>query len=266
MTEESLRFMLTAPSLAFFAIGLAIGSFLNVCSFRLPRGESVVWPGSRCPRCERRLSWSETLPIVGYLWLRGRCRTCGNVIGMTYPLVEVATGCLFVFHYLQFSWQPLLLVRLLFCCAMVVLFVTDLRDRLLPNMVTLPGIGIGLAASVFLDAEPSWRSAVVGAAVGGGGLFVLAEAYYYVRKEDGLGRGDVKMLAMIGAFLGWQHTFLTLMLASIGGSVVGVVMLALRLGGRRYALPFGSFLAIAAIIMSTGGDVLVDWYFRTLLP
>jgi leader peptidase (prepilin peptidase)/N-methyltransferase len=148
--------------------------------------------------------------------------------------------------------------RLGFACAMLVLFVIDLQHRILPNVITLPGIVIGFILSV--ATEPGWVASLIGLLAGGGVLLLIAEAYYRIRKEEGLGMGDVKMLAMIGAFLGWKLMLLTLVLASFAGSVIGVAMMAFGRGGMKYALPFGTFLAIAAVVASVVGDRIVAWY------
>lgn len=239
-------------------LGLAVGSFLNVCIVRLPEGLSVVRPRSRCLACRRGLRWFENIPVLSFAALRGRCRTCLAPISPVYPIVEVITPVLFLLEYDQLGWRPLLAVRLVFCCAMVVLFVIDLQHRVLPNVITLPGIGVGLVASLAVD--PGWWSAVMGVVIGGGGLLLVAEVYYRLRHEEGLGMGDVKMLAMIGAFLGWQLMLATLLLASLLGSVVGVAMLVLGLGDSKYALPLGSFLAVAAVVMTIAGESFLVWY------
>ena len=239
-------------------VGLAVGSFLNVCIYRLPRHESLIWPGSHCTACGRGLSWFENVPLLSYLVLRGRCRSCGAPISSVYPLVELVTPALFVMQYWQLGWQPLLLVRLVFSCAMVVLFVVDLQHRILPNAITVSGVGVGLALSIFM--EPGWRDAVIGVVVGGGVLFGVAEVYYRLRGEEGLGMGDVKMLAMIGAFLGWRLMFVALFLGSILGSIVGIGMLGLGLADSKYALPLGTFLAIGAVAAALSGELLIGWY------
>lgn len=250
--------MESAAVLALSAFGLAVGSFLNVCIYRLPLGQSVVAPRSRCQACGRDLEWFENIPVLGWLLLRGRCRTCGGRISSLYPVVEVVTPLLFVLQYWDVGWTPLLVVRLVFCSAMVVLFVIDLQHRLLPNAITLPGIGVGLAAALVL--EPGWRAALLGVVVGGGGLLLVAEVYYRLRHEEGLGMGDAKMLAMIGAFLGWQPMLVTLLLASLLGSIVGLGMLVLGLGDSKYALPLGSFLALAAVVTTSAGEQIIRWY------
>jgi leader peptidase (prepilin peptidase)/N-methyltransferase len=241
-----------------FVLGLAVGSFLNVCICRLPFRKSVVAPPSHCPACGQGLSWYDNVPVLSYLALGGRCRSCRAHISLQYPIVEIATGATFALHYLQIGWEPLLVPRLLFACAMIVLFVIDLQHQILPNVITIPGIVAGLAFSVFMP--PGWFSSIAGALIGGGALFAIAEAYYRVRREEGLGMGDVKMLAMIGAFLGWQLTLVTLVLSSFLGSVVGIGIIAARRGTLKYALPFGTFLAIGALTAGLTGDALLDWY------
>jgi len=240
-------------------MGLIVGSFLNVCIYRLPRRQSLNWPGSRCTSCERALSWYENIPFVSWIVLRGRCRTCGAGISVMYPLVELVTGALFVAGYAIYGWTPLLAVRLAFACAMVVLFAVDLRHHILPNVITVPGIVIGLLVSLFLP-EPGWRSSLIGLIAGGGVLFAIAEAYYRFRGVEGLGMGDVKMLSMIGAFLGWELMLVTLILASFAGSIIGVGVIAMGRGGMKAALPFGTFLAVGALTAAVAGDALVDWY------
>jgi len=240
------------------ALGLAAGSFLNVCIYRLPRRQSLVRPASRCPKCTTPLRWYDNVPLVSYVVLRGRCRGCRAPISQVYPLVEVTTGLVFVAAYSLFGPSPLLVSRLLFACAMIVLFVVDLQHRLLPNVITLPGIGVGFASSLFLP--PGWLDSLIGIAAGGGVLLLLAEAYYRLRKEEGLGMGDVKMLAMIGAFLGWRLMVVTLVLSSVLGSVIGLSVIALRIGGMKYALPFGTFLAVGALVASVAGDAILAWY------
>jgi leader peptidase (prepilin peptidase)/N-methyltransferase len=250
---------MTAPAVVLLGMfGLVVGSFLNVCIYRLPRGESIAFPASHCTACGRGLSWYENVPVLGWLALRGRCRTCGESISWMYPAVELATPALFLLQHWYLGWQPLLAVRLLFTCAMIVLFVIDLQHRVLPNVITLPGVGVGLAASLVI--EPGWRDALIGVVVGGGVLLLVAEAYLRLRGKEGLGMGDVKMLAMIGAFLGWQLMLLTLLFASVVGSVIGIGMMIARVGDTRYALPLGTFLAIASIVVTVVGEPFVTWY------
>jgi leader peptidase (prepilin peptidase) / N-methyltransferase len=239
-------------------LGLTVGSFLNVCIHRIPREQSLMFPPSRCPGCEHRLSWFENIPVLSYAVLGGRCRKCRSRISIRYPLVELATMALFIVHGEVFGWSALLVPRLLFACAMVVLFAIDLEHHLLPNVITLPGIAIGLISSAVLP--PGLVDALIGAAIGGGVLWLIGEAYYRYSGHEGMGGGDVKMLAMIGAFLGWKLVLVTLVLSSFAGSLLGVAVIALKRGGMKYALPYGTFLALGALVASLAGDAIVNWY------
>jgi leader peptidase (prepilin peptidase) / N-methyltransferase len=239
-------------------LGLAVGSFLNVCIHRIPRGESLTLPPSRCPACEYRLRWFDNIPVASYAALGGRCRKCRTRISIRYPLVELATMALFVIHGEAFGWSAVLVPRLLFACAMVVLFAIDLEHHLLPNVITLPGIAVGLISSAVLP--PGLVNALLGVALGGGVLWLIGEAYYRYAGQEGMGGGDVKMLAMIGAFLGWKLVLVTLVLSSVVGSIVGLCVIVLKRGGMKYALPFGTFLALGALVASLAGDRIVSWY------
>ena len=239
-------------------LGACVGSFLNVCIYRLPRHESLMWPGSRCTRCARALSWYENVPVVSWVLLRGRCRTCREPVSWMYPIVEVITALTFLSGYLLYGISAIGAVRVLFACALIVLFVTDLQHKILPNVITVPGIVVGFVLSLFLP--PGWRDSLIGIAIGGGTLFAIAEAYYRLRGLEGLGMGDVKLLGMIGAFLGWKLVLLTLVFASFAGSIAGVILIASGRGSMKYALPFGTYLAVAALVAAIWGTPIVDWY------
>jgi leader peptidase (prepilin peptidase)/N-methyltransferase len=247
-------FALTALAL----IGLVIGSFLNVCIHRLPRRTSIVSPGSQCPQCGYVLRWYDNVPVLSYVLLGGRCRGCKARISARYPIVELITMAVFVAHGLVFGIDIMLVPRLLFACALIVLFAIDLEHHLLLDVITLPGIVVGLAFSLLLP--PGIQSAIIGVLVGGGVLWLIGEAYYRYAGEEGMGGGDVKMLAMIGAFLGWKLAVLTLVFSSLAGSLVGLLVIATRRGGMKYALPYGTFLAIGALVASLFGDQIVAWY------
>lgn len=239
-------------------LGLVVGSFLNVCIYRLPRDQSIVWPASRCTTCGRGLSWYENVPVVSYAVLRGRCRTCGERISPMYPAVELLTAAVFVASYAALGASWLLPIRLAFACAMIVLLVVDVQHQILPNEITLPGIVAGLAASVV--AEPGWRDALIGAVAGGGLLWLVAWGYERLRHQEGLGFGDVKMLAMIGAFLGWKLMLLTLVGASVLGSLAAGVLMLGRRADWQSRLPLGTFLAVAAVPAGLVGNLVVEWY------
>lgn len=239
-------------------LGLLIGSFLNVCIYRLPRDQSVVSPGSRCPSCRRALRWYHNVPVVSWMALRGRCAFCRNPIHWRYPVVELVNAGLFVLHGLWFEPSALLVVRLAFASALLVLFMTDLDCRILPNEITLGGIVVGWLASGFLP--PGLVSSLLGSVAGGGILWATGEAYERVRGVEGMGMGDVKMLAMVGAVLGWPSMLLTLVVASIAGGLFGAVLLAFRADARTTALPFGTFLAASALVASLVGEEVIAWY------
>jgi len=253
-------------------LGLLVGSFLNVCIHRLPRGESLLWPASHCPACRRSLAWFENVPVVSWLLLRGRCRSCRQPVAGRYPAVELVTAALWALTAWVVGVEWLLLPRLLLVSALVVLFVIDLEHQLLPDAVTLPGIAAGLLVSGWLPPQAwvwlpgDWRllqgplDAALGMLLGGGVLWGVSEAYYRLRGQEGLGFGDVKMLAMIGAFLGWQQVLVTLFLASLAGSVVGVGLIATGRVGMQSKLPFGTFLALGALAAALAGTPLWRWY------
>lgn len=252
MKAEPVLFILLALA------GLVIGSFLNVCIYRLPRGQSIVGPRSRCGKCGRPIAWYDNIPLVSYVTLAGRCRSCRQSISIVYPMVEAVTAVLFLVYYWRFGPSAVLPVRLAFGAAMVALFVIDLQHQILPNVITLPGILIGLGCSLFLP--PGLMASIIGILVGGGVLLAVAELYRWIRGEEGLGMGDVKMLAMVGAFLGWRAALVTLFLSSLVGSLFGVAIVALGKGDMRFRLPYGTFLAVAAVVASLVGDDLVRWY------
>jgi leader peptidase (prepilin peptidase) / N-methyltransferase len=279
----------------FFLFGIAIGSFLNVCIARIPEGVSVVSPGSRCPGCGKPIKAYDNVPLLGWLWLRGKCRSCGLPISTMYPLVELITGLLFVACYFDFGISQTTVKWLMFTCLILVLTVTDLRVRILPDLVNWPGFAVGLFLSAVVppdDGTVFWLSesffhrvpsshvvgfldGLLGAAFGSLLLWGAAALYKAVRGREGMGLGDVKMMAMVGAFLGLRGTFLTILLGTFLGSVVGgaiiVVLyasgwqlaLAQRASRRslgtvndlrwtiasQYQLPLGTFLGIAALLV-----------------
>jgi leader peptidase (prepilin peptidase)/N-methyltransferase len=238
--------------------GLCIGSFLNVCIYRLPRGESVVSPGSRCGACGAPIRWFDNLPVVSYLLLGGKCRACGAHYSARYLIVELITGAIFAVNACVFAPDLLLAVRLIFAAMLVALFFIDLEHQLLPDAITLPGIAVGVAASAF--AGPGLVSSLAGAALGAVILLAIRWIWKRATGVDGMGLGDVKMLAMIGAFLGWEQVWLVLFVASLTGAVVGVSIAAMGRGSMKTRLPFGTFLAVAALLASCWGEPVIAWY------
>lgn len=240
------------------AFGACVGSFLNVCIYRLPRGESLAWPASHCTSCSRPLSWYENIPIASWLALRGRCRSCRAPITVRYPIVELVTAALFAGAWAVYGPTPLLAVRLLFIAMLVVLFAIDLEHYILPNVITYSGVVIGLASSLMLP--PGWLDSLLGVVVGGLFPFLVAEAYLRIRGREGMGMGDFKMLAMVGAFLGLQMVWITLLLACALGIVIGGGALLASRRGMGARLPFGTFIAVAATACVLWGDRLAALY------
>lgn len=252
MTADTVAALILAA-----VFGAVVGSFLNVCIVRLPKHESVMRPPSRCPRCGRPVRWFENIPVVSWFALRARCAGCGEPISPMYPAVEATTALTFVAAYAVFGPTPLLAARLLLASALIVLAVTDLRDRLLPNAITYPGIIVGLLLSLALPPGPV--DSVLGVLLGAGVPFLIGEAFYRLRGIEGLGMGDVKMLGMIGAFLGWQLALFTLFAASLVGVVIGLPMTLIR-RDRYYQIPLGTFLALGGLVAAFVGPQLVEWY------
>ena len=245
--------------------GALIGSFLNVCIYRLPRGESIVWPGSHCTSCSQSIAVCDNIPILSYLLLQGRCRACGASISIRYPVVEVANALGYVVLLWSFgpTWTAALYAILF--SALLVVAGTDLTHKIIPNVVTLPGIALGLlgAATVL---PVGMVNALLGIAVGGGILWALAWASPYVFGKEGMGGGDIKLLAMIGAFLGWKPALLTIMIGSLTGSIIGIGLIALQFIRRDEYIPFGPFLVFGALLSMFFSQPLLDWYQGLTTP
>ncbi|HET9845870.1 MAG TPA: A24 family peptidase [Nitrospira sp.] len=246
-------------------LGALIGSFLNVCIHRLPRYESVVWPGSHCPSCGTTIEYYDNIPLFSYLWLLGRCRTCRSSISMRYPVVEVANAAGYVMILATFglTWTTVLYSALF--SALLVVTGTDLTHRIIPNVVTVPGIVLGLlgAATVL---PVGLVNALLGVAIGGGILWALAWASPYLFGKEGMGGGDIKLLAMIGAFLGWKPALLTIMVGSLSGSLIGLSLIGLGLMKRDEYIPFGPFLVFGALVSMFFAQPLLEWYQTLLTP
>ena len=244
-------------AIIFFFIGLTIGSFLNVCIFRLPEGRSVIKPRSFCSQCGHQLSWRENIPLFSYLFQRAKCFNCGGGISWIYPIVELLTAFSFSVLFLRFNLTPEFCINAIFFCLLIILIFVDLKNRILPNALTIGGSIVGVVAAPCQaeeilgvsqgDYPAAYIASVLGAIVGGGCLWLVAELYYRIRKEEGLGLGDVKMMLMIGAFLGWRLAWATIFIGSILGTLIGGFYMYILKKDRRYELPYGSFLGIASV-------------------
>ena len=241
--------------------GLILGSFFNVVIYRLPRGSSLMRPPSSCPGCGARIKPYDNVPVLSYLVLGGKCRKCGRKISAVYPAVEALTGLGFVLVFFNSgrALGPEFFAGCVFTSALIVLGFIDYQHQILPDAVTLPGLVLALAYSFFRN-DLTFRGALVGALVGAGFLLLVYGAYFLIRKKEGLGLGDVTMLLMVGAYLGLMRTFLTLILASFVGALVGVYFIIRRGKDFQFALPFGTFLAPAAFVSMLWGDRIVRAY------
>ena len=247
-----IHFEAVAPAL--FVMGLCVGSFLNVVIARVPEGRSVVSPGSACPRCKAEIQWFDNVPLVSYALLRARCRHCGEPISIRYPLVELVTGLLFVLAGWQAGLGVDLLPALVLLATLVAITAIDLDRQLIPDVLSLPGIAAGLLLST-LTGKPGWLDSLIGALVGGAIFFVII-----VASRGGMGGGDMKLGAMLGAFLGWKLVLVGIMLSVLAGGVLAIVLLALRRRGRKDAVPFGPFLALGGAVSLFWGQALLEWY------
>ena len=252
--------------------GLLIGSFLNVCIYRWPRDLSVVRPRSACPDCEQPIAWYDNVPVVSYLILRGRCRHCGIRIHWRYPVVELLTALAFAF-FLHRSGLTLEAAKFcIFAAILIALVFSDLETLLLPDELTLGGLAIGLVFAFLVPIpDPTFPplgtlgEAVLGATIPAGSIWFGGWLFEKIRHKEGLGFGDVKMLAMIGAFLGIRGALLTVILGAVAGSIVGLIYI--RVTGKdaaSYPLPFGTFLGAAALVAAIEGQTLIGWYAQTL--
>lgn len=239
--------------------GALIGSFLNVCIYRLPRRESIAWPGSHCPSCAHPIAWHDNVPLVSYLILRGRCRHCLVRIPFRYPVVEAlnAIGYVGLLWFFGMGW-PTVAYGVLYS-ALLVVAGTDLTHKIIPNAITLPGTVVGLiSAGTILPL--GLANGLIGMLVGGGILWFLAWASPYLFGKEGMGGGDIKLLAMIGAFLGWKPALMTIMVGSFLGALVGVTLIGAGVMKRDDYIPFGPFLVCGALVSLFFGQSLLDWY------
>ncbi len=229
------------------AFGAIVGSFLNVVILRLPQeGGSIVFPASHCPRCKTPLSWYENIPIISYIFLRGKCNHCNNKISLQYPVVELLMALLSGAVFYKFGLSITACGYFLFCAALVVIIWIDIHHQIIPDIISLPGIVVGFFFS-FVNSQVTWQSSLIGLLVGGGILYSIALLYFVLRKQEGMGGGDIKLLAMIGAFLGWQSLLFVIFFSSLTGTIIGLTAMAKQKKGGATRIPFGPFLSVAAL-------------------
>ena len=246
-----------------FIFGLCIGSFLNVCIYRLPASKSIVHPRSMCSNCGTLIAAYDNIPVLSYLWLKGRCRHCQIKFSLRYPMVELLGGLFALGTFLKFGLTLEALIYYLFFTALLVVTFIDIDHRIIPNVITLPGIPICFAASFALSTI-TYREALLGILIGGGSLFLVAWIYSLITKKEGMGGGDIKLLAMMGAIVGWQGVLFTIFVASLVGTIAGLAAMLQSRKGMKLAVPFGPFLSIGSMTYIFFGTPLIDWYFNLL--
>jgi leader peptidase (prepilin peptidase) / N-methyltransferase len=246
-------------NVASIVLGAIVGSFLNVCISRLPKEESIVRPGSHCPKCKTPIQYYDNIPLLSYLLLGGKCRHCKAPISIQYPIVEAITALSSFFLFITFGVSLSFFYYFSFVAALIVITVIDLYHQIIPDVISLPGIVIGLLGSLVIPQITFWSS-LIGVLSGGGSLFLVATVYQWLFKREGMGGGDVKLLAMIGAFLGWKAVILTIFLSSFIGSIIGITVMLIKGKDFKYAIPFGPFLALGAVISLFWGENLISWY------
>ncbi|HEX9020849.1 MAG TPA: prepilin peptidase [Nitrospirota bacterium] len=269
--------MITALALA---AGLVVGSFLNVCIVRLPRGRSIVTPPSHCPRCKGSIRFYDNIPIISFLLLRGKCRRCGEPISWRYPLVELMNGLLYVWIVREFGIGGEAFLLMALCSSLLVVTFIDMDFQIIPDVITLPGMLIGLSLAPFFlypltDPLPfrlgnliphagphltSFLNSLIGLVLGGGPLLALGWIWEKLRHVEAMGGGDVKLMGMVGSFLGWKGALLTIMLGALAGSVVGVSLILLKRHKMGKVIPFGPFLAAGAVATAFYGPDIISWY------
>jgi leader peptidase (prepilin peptidase)/N-methyltransferase len=243
-----------------FIFGAVVGSFLNVCIFRLPTHVSIVQPLSQCPHCQHAIRFYDNIPLISFIVLRGKCRDCGGKISWRYPLVELLTALLSLFLFLKFGLTLIFLIFFIFTAVLIVITFIDLDHQIIPDVLTLPGIPVFFLLAIFVVKIP-WLEALIGLLIGGGVLFAIAFVYELITKREGMGGGDIKLLAMIGGFLGWKSLIFVLLVSSFTGAIVGITAMIIKKQDMKYAVPFGPFLSLAAIAYIFWGDAFMRLLF-----
>lgn len=243
--------------------GLVLGSFMNVCIYRIPLKKSIVRPPSSCPSCGAKIRFYDNIPLISYILLSGKCRHCRTPLAWHYPVVEALTGLLSMALFIRYGLSFQYLLYLLFAATLVTISFIDLHHKIIPDVLTLSGIVVGWAAS-FVPGSISWLDSLIGIIAGGGSLFLVAVIYERITGREGMGGGDIKLLAMIGAWMGWRQLHLIILISSLTGAIMGVSFLLIAGKGFRVRIPFGPFLSLGAMLCLFFGPELMNWYSRLL--
>ncbi len=252
------------PILFSFLFGLVFGSFLNVCIYRIPLKKSIIFPPSSCPHCGHRIAFYDNIPVVSYLLLRAKCRHCHEPIPLSYPVVELLTGLSSMALFIRYGLSYHYMLAFLFVVTLVLISFIDLHHQIIPDILSIPGILAGIAVSLIPGHLP-WLDSLIGAFGGGGALFLIAVVFKKITGRDGMGGGDVKLLTMIGAWMGWRALPFILLFSSLSGIVIGGSALMIAGKGYRVRIPFGPFLSLGAIIYLFFGQQILLWYYHLFL-
>ena len=244
--------------------GLILGSFLNVCIHRIPRKKSIINPPSSCPKCGERIRYYDNIPVISYILLLGKCRACRHPIPTIYPIVELMTGLLSIALFMRYGLSPQYFLFLAFSASLIVVCFIDLHHKIIPDIISIPGIFLGLAIALIFD-HIHWLDSLIGILGGGGFLFQIAIGFEKLTGKEGMGGGDVKLLAMIGAWMGWKTLPYIILISSLTGTIMGGGSLLITRQGLRVKIPFGPFLALGALVYLFFGKALVSWYYGFFL-
>jgi len=246
---------------ASYIFGSCIGSFLNVCILRIPRDISIAFPPSACTNCNEPIKWYDNIPVFSYIFLLGRCRNCKTKISIQHPLVELFTGFMAFYTVWSFSLSLKALFIFIFICILIVISIIDLHHQIIPDIISLPGIPVFFIFALILN-EIELFDLILGIIVGGGILYLIAFLYFFLTKKEGMGGGDIKLLAMIGSFIGYKGVFFTIFVSSVLGTIIGILLILLKGRDMKYAVPFGPFLSLGALIYIYFGNFIIFHYIN----
>ena len=242
-----------------FILGLIVGSFSNVCIYRIPRNESIIFPASHCPKCRSNISPKDNIPLLSYILLKGRCRNCKSKISMQYPIVELLSGLIYLIIYLVYGLSVQTLIYIILSSALIIIAFIDLNEQIVPDVISLPGIVIGFIISFFVP-YISFINSALGVLVGGGIILIIGLAGSVIFKKEAMGGGDVKLAAMIGAFLGWRYITISLFLGFFLGALAGIILIISKIKSREDTVPFGPFIVLGSFITLLWGGKIISWY------
>ena len=242
-----------------FILGLIVGSFCNVCIYRIPKNESIIYPASHCSKCRSKIKPVDNIPLLSFILLKGRCRNCKSKISIQYPMVEFLSGLIYLIIYLIYGLSVQTLIYIILSSALIIIAFIDLNEQIVPDVISLPGIVTGFIISFFVP-YISFINSALGVVVGGGIILIIALVGSMIFKKEAMGGGDVKLAAMIGAFLGWRYTIISLFLGFFLGALAGIFLILSKIKSKEEMVPFGPFIALGSLITLLWGEKIIAWY------